>query len=351
MKIKDLKNGAAVKLTKLTKESKETRPPNRYSENGLVAKLEELGIGRPSTFSSIVSVIQERGYVKKKGNQLYPTARGFAIARIMGDKLTEFTAYAYTSDMEQRLEEIEEGKVSREQFLADFWRGKDGFEALLSSLENSIDFDELRDLATIDLGNGYRVKFSRYGTFLEDSNGEANEKGYLPSAKLDDEVDIWDYKDPEVAAEAMKSAAVRAEGPRVLGLLPGGQYQGWTVHAREGKFGAYVQAIHPDEVIARDAGKKPSASTPAAVSQKLPEGVDLATVELKDVAELFAEVKLPRWSPDKKWLVGIGKRGAYMGMKKTAKSRPVFKSLPEDVDPRTVSFDAVKKLWEEAEKK
>lgn len=348
MALKNLKKGAPVKLGKLSKEEHKTTPPARFTETRLVAELENRNIGRPSTFSSIVSLIQDRGYVAKKGTQMYPTPLGFAVARLLAAKFPKFTAYEYTAAMEDELDEIAEGKQTREKFLDSFWNGKDGFEALLEELSKNIDFKELEPYSRIDLHNGFSIRFSRFGTFLQDDNGKPDENGYLPSARVDDDIDVWDFKDPEVCRETIEKSKNRVDS-RVLGVLETGEYRGWTVTARDGKYGAFLQAVHPDAVKAAEAGKKPAASVPAAVNHPLPEGAELATIQLKDVASLFAEVKLPRWSPDKKWLVGIGKKGAYYGRKSSPKARPVFRSLPEEFDPRTVEFSKVEELWKAAE--
>ena len=345
--IKDLKQGQTVKLKKLTKESRKTSPPSRFSEVSLIKTLgDDKGIGRPSTLSSIVTLIQDRGYVKKKGSQLYPTPLGFALARILTEKFPEFTAYEYTSKMENNLDEIAEGKQDKTSFLEGFWNGPDGIAESIRKVLDSIDYDEIQKFSTIDLYNGYEIRFSKFGTFLQDPKGEPNEKGYLPSAKLDDDVDAWDYKDADFCKEVMEKSTTSI-GPRELGKLTSGEYSGWSVSARDGRFGAFLQAMHPDHVKAISEDKKPGAKVPKPVNQKVPEGMELDSVKLADVASLFSEVKLPRWSNDAKWLVGIGKKGAYMGRKATAKGRPVFRSLGEDLDPRTVSFDTVKKLWEE----
>lgn len=344
--IKELKQGDPAKLTRLTQESRETRPPSRFSEVSLAKRLSDLGIGRPSTLASIVSVIQDRGYVKRNGSQLYPTPLGFAIARVLSAKFPDFTDYGYTADMEESLDSIEDGSQSRLKFLVDFWRGKGGFEALLDSLRENVDYDEIGALTTIDLHNGFEVKVNRYGAFLQDPKAEPNDKGYIPSAKLDDDVDLWTYKDAAVCRELLEKSA-NATGPRELGILGPGEHEGWTVFARDGKFGPFVQAVHPQQLEAEAADKKPSAKTPKAVNHKLPEGIELDDVELKDVEPLFTEVKLPRWSSDGLLLVGIGKKGPYMGKRKTKKARPVFKSLPEDLDPKTVSFDKIKEIWDQ----
>lgn len=350
MALKDLQKGTPVKLSKLSREEHKTTPPARFTETRLVAELENRNIGRPSTFSSIVSLIQDRGYVARKGTQMYPTPLGFAVARLLAAKFPQFTAYEYTAAMEEELDSIAEGKQTREKFLDSFWNGKDGFENLLEELSKNIDYKELEPYSRIDLHNGFSVRFSRFGTFLQDDNGKPDEKGYLPSARLDDDVDVWEFKDPDVCRETILKSKSRVDS-RVLGVLEAGEYKGWTLTARDGKYGAFLQAVHPDAVKAAEAGKKPGANVPAAVNQPVPEGLELATVELKDVVGLFAEVKLPRWSPDKKWLIGIGKRGAYYARKSSPKARPVFRSLPEEFDPRTVEFSKVEELWKEADVK
>lgn len=347
MALKDLKTGTAVKLAELTNEARKTTPPGRFSEVSLVKQLSELDIGRPSTFSSIVSLIQDRGYVAKKGTQLYPTPLGFAVARLLAAKLPAFTAYDYTAKMEVQLEEIAEGKQQRAQFLDGFWNGANGFEALIASLSKDIDFKELEQYSRIELYNGYSIRFTKFGTFLQDDNGKPDDRGYLPSARLDDDVDVIDYKDAELCRTTLETSLTKVDS-RELGILEAGEYKDWTVWTKEGRFGAYVQALHPKHTKAVEAGKKPGAAIPQPINQKLPEGLTVETVTLADVDSLFAEVKLPRWSSDRKWLIGIGKKGAYMGKKASVKGRPVFRSLKPEFDPKTISFEEVQKLWAEA---
>ena len=347
MALKDLKTGMAVKLSKLDNEEHKTTPPARLSEVTLVKTLAELNIGRPSTFSSIVSLIQDRGYVAKKGTQLYPTALGFAVARLLAAKFPIYAAYDYTALMENQLDEIADWKQRRETFLDNFWNGKDGFAKLLDTLTSSIDFEEIEKYTTIDLHNGYSVRFSKFGTFIQDDSGKPNEKGYMPSVRIDDDADIWDYKEAEACREAFESATNKVEN-RELGILETGEYTGWLVEAKDGRFGPYLQAIHPDQLKAIEKGKKPAATVPKAVNQKLPEGADIATITLEEAIPLFAEIKLPRWSPDGKWLVGIGKKGSYIGRKATPKSRPIFRSLASEFDPKVISFPEIQELWDKA---
>lgn len=347
MAIKELVEGTPVRLDRLTQDSKETQPPKRLSESAAAAALDRLGIGRPSTLSSIISTIQDRGYVVRKGTQLYPTALGFTIARMLRDKLPDFVGYDSTAKMEEKLDEIEEGKLDATKFLRDFWLGKDGLEAELERLKGGgLTLDEIKTYGLIDLYNGYNVRFSRFGTFIEDPNGEPNEKGFLPSAKIDDNADLWEYRDAELCKKLIEESA-NFVGPRDLGVLESGEYEGWTVRARSGRFGDFLQALHPKHIEAEAAGKKPGKGIPAPVNQKLPEGVELDSITLEEASPLFAEVKLPRWSEDKLWLVGLNKKNKpYMGRKSSPRGRPVFRNLPEGLDPRTVSFSEVKEVWE-----
>lgn len=350
MALKNLKAGVPVKLSKLTNEEHKTTPPSRYSEVKLVSELEKRNIGRPSTFSSIVSLIQDRGYVAKKGTQMYPTPLGFAVARLLAAKFPSFTAYEYTAEMETELDSIADGKQTRIKFLNGFWNGKDGFEALLAELLETIDFKELEQYSRIDLHNGYSIRFSKFGTFLQDDNGKPDDKGYLPSARIDDDSDVWEYKDPEICKTTLEQASNKIEA-KELGVLTAGEYKDWGVWAKDGKFGAYVQALHPDYLKAVEAGKKPTASVPKPINHKLPEEFDLEAVTLKDIASLFAEVKLPRTLSDN-FFTGIGKRGPWLARKANAKARrAVFVGLPEEYDPRTMTLENAEQVWKDKQAK
>jgi DNA topoisomerase-1 len=336
MAIKNLTVGTPTTLKKLTKVEHKTMPPARFSEVSLIKKLSDLEIGRPSTFASIVSVIQERGYVVKvKGQQLAPTFLGFAVTRLLMDKFPLYTAYDYTSQMEIALDEVGEGKKTRVQFLSQFWNGNNGFEAFVKNLRSNIDWDEIRKIATLDLHNGYSVVFNKFGAFLQDNNGTPDEKGYLPSVKLSEDALAEDFLDPEECKKLLSTGSKRGS-ERELGILTEGEYKGWTVTVREGKFGEFCQAV------------KPGGGSTKPVNHKLPEGKTLETVTFDDVKGLFAEIKLPRWSPDSKWLVGLNSKTGkpYMGYKTTPKAKRLnFKPLPDGTDPRTITFDEVKALW------
>lgn len=339
--IKNLEKGTQIKLSSLSKEEHKTVPPARFSETALIAKLDDLSIGRPSTYNSMISTILERQYVTKlKGGYLAPTFRGFAMMNIMIKHFPEYMNYDYTARMEEKLDEITNGKETRVKFLDNFWFGKnnDGFDAFVKNLSSNINWDEVKELSTIDLKNGYSIVYNRFGSFLQDNNGKINEKGYLPSVKIDDDGLIEDYLDAEKCKEIFETVQ-NTPGPRILGILDSGEYKGWEVSVRDGKFGAYVQAVAPETK-----GKKLKP-----INHTLVEPLTIENVTLADVKPLFAEVKLPRWSDDGKYLVGINKKGGqYAGFKATPKAKRLqFKDLPEEHNPRTVDFEVVKALFTE----
>lgn len=343
-KIKKLIKGEKVNIDKISKEEHKTMPPARFTENNLISKLDDLGIGRPSSFASMVSVIQERDYVRKiKGNTLVPTFRGFAMMNIMIANFDKYINYGYTAEMEEKIDEIIEGKQNRPQFLSDFWFGQnnDGFDNFVKDLLKDINWEEIKKLSTIDLHNGYSIVYNSFGSFLQDNNGELNDKGYLPSAKIDDDGLIEDYLDIDECKKLIDNAKDIQNGPKELGILENGEYKGWKVVAKTGRYGDYVQALPPEN-------KK---SKP--VNHTLKGDLTVDNVELKNVEELFAEVKLPRWSNDGKYLVGINKKGGkYIGYKSSPRAKKLkFQNLPDEYDPRTIDFDTVIELFKNGEKK
>ena len=327
--------GESAELRKLEATSHATTPPPRWTEPKLVQALSDLGIGRPATYASMVTVNQTRGYVEKKGQQLYPTWKGFKIAQYLEKYTPEFVAYDATATMEEELDKIEDGSLSKNAFLSREWNRIQG-EVL--PLAGSVNWDEVNAVGMVPVNEEFAVRVNSYGAWLERLSDPLDEKGYRKGVSLgdNDTVASMDFTDVAQCRELFEKASNRP-GPRELGVLTSGPYEGWTVSARDGRYGAFLQAVHP-----KNTKEKP-------INNPLPDGVELADVTMEQAQEIYGEVKLPRWSPDGKWLVGIGKRGPYMGFKSTAKARPRFQSLEDGMDPRTVEFDAVKKLWEEKE--
>ena len=337
----DIRKGDEAKLSSLSAREHTTTPPSRFTEPQLVAKLEELGIGRPSTYANIVTVNQDRGYVQKNRGVLAPTWQGMKVAQLLEAKTPSFVSYDYTAGMEERLDKIAEGSLPKTTFLREAWAGDDGVDAKVNGLQSHVDWDEINGITTIKLPSGYQVRVNKAGAWLEDPESDVDENGYRKGAKLDDSILFEEDGLSVEACREMLDKVSASEGPRVLGVLPEGAYKGWQVTLRDGKYGPYAQAVKLGKTGNPVKGAKP-------VNQGLPEGVDLSEVSLDDVLPLFVEVKLPR-TLDSHFFVGVGKRGPWIGWKKTAKSRRAqSKSLPEGYDPRTVTLAEVQKIWGES---
>ena len=122
-RLPDLTEGLVLRAPALEPKGHSTSPPARYTEASLVKRLEELGIGRPSTYASIMTTIQDRGYVWKKGTALVPTWTPFAVIKLLEEHFADVVDYAFTARMEDELDQIAAGQVQREPWLNQFWFG------------------------------------------------------------------------------------------------------------------------------------------------------------------------------------------------------------------------------------
>src|SRR5690606_37821695 len=104
----------------ITDEGKETQPPKRFTDAGLVKELEKRGIGRPSTYAAIIKTIQDRGYVIRDGRTLFPTPTGEVVSTFLEENFDDYISDSFTAEMEDELDEIAEGKLSYEKVLTDF---------------------------------------------------------------------------------------------------------------------------------------------------------------------------------------------------------------------------------------
>ncbi len=134
-RLPDLSKGKVVDLFKVDAAGHETKPPARYTDATLIKKLEELGIGRPSTYASIIAVIVDRGYVRKAGKQLVPTFKAFLAIDVLDNSFKEFVDFGFTARLEGALDEISEGDCDPKKYLNDFFLGKDQS----SGLKNLVD--------------------------------------------------------------------------------------------------------------------------------------------------------------------------------------------------------------------
>ena len=264
-----VEKGEKLAVAGVEAEDHATRPPARYTEPSLVAKLEELEIGRPSTYASIIRTITARDYVFKKGSALVPTWLAFAVTRLLEEHFTELVDYQFTAGMEDILDEIAKGNADRVQTLKNFYFGSDGRDGL-DSLVNDLGEIDARALSTFHpVGgeeSGIAVRVGRYGTYVEDADGNrANVEEDLPPDEL-------------TVEKARELLATPAGMERELGADPA---SGNAVVAKNGRFGPYVTEVLPEG--------SPKSAKPRTAS--LFKDMSLETVTLDQALQLMS---LPR---------------------------------------------------------
>jgi DNA topoisomerase-1 len=266
--------GQQLRPESVTASGHETRPPSRYTEPSLVAKLEELEIGRPSTYATIIRTITARDYVFKKGTALVPTWLAFAVTRLLEEHFPRLVDYAFTAEMEDVLDEIADGHAERLRVLTDFYFGDDNREGL-HRLVTELGEIDARKLSTFEIADPDAlatgapkvvVRVGRYGTYVEDEEGRrANVADDLPPDELT--IDL---------ARELLAKPVGEE--RELGLDP---ETSRMIVAKNGRFGPYVTEILPED--------SPKSAKPRTAS--LLSSMSLDSVGLDQALELMS---LPR---------------------------------------------------------
>jgi DNA topoisomerase-1 len=288
-----LKPGDPVEAVSLEPQGHETTPPARYTEATLVKALEDRGIGRPSTYASILSTIIDRGYVVKKGTALVPTFLAFAVTQLLEEHYSRLVDYNFTARMEDDLDRIAAGEEERVAWLTKFYRGENGVPGLHSMVTDQLDEIDARAINSIQIPRSdIVVRVGRYGPYLE--RGE--ERASLPPDVVPDELT------PERAEELL---AKPGEG-RELGEDP---ETGRPVLIRSGRYGPYVTEELPEE-----SEEKPR--TASLLSSMTPE-----TVTLEDALRLLSLPRVVGTAPDgEEVLARNGRYGPYIEKGKETRS-------------------------------
>ncbi|HJE51006.1 MAG TPA: type I DNA topoisomerase [Tessaracoccus flavescens] len=253
-----LSKGQELAVATVEAAGHETRPPARYTEPSLVAKLEELEIGRPSTYASIIRTITARDYVFKKGSALIPTWLAFAVTRLLEQHFSELVDYAFTAQLEDQLDEIAAGKAKRIAVLEDFYRGGEDAHRGLAELVTELGEIDARALSTFPLkDSGIDVRVGRYGTYVEASDGR---RANVPEDMAPDALTV------EVAEELLSKPL---DEERELGV---DEASGNMIVAKNGRYGPYVT-----EVLPEDAPKSAKARTGSLFKSMSLDSVDLET--------------------------------------------------------------------------
>lgn len=270
-----------------------TKAPARYTEASLVKRLEELGIGRPSTYASIIGTVQERGYVNKVGNELIPTFTAFAVTELLEDHFDALVDTKFTARMEDQLDEIAEGERDWVEHLRGFYAGADGIQHQVDERGPSIPFPQMELGVDPDTNEPVVVRVGKFGAYVQVGEGGKEKTVNIPEEMAPAELTV------ERALDLLRK---KTAGPEALGVEP---QSGRCVFVRKGPYGTYLE-------IAQTEDEKSAKEKPRRVS--LPEGVDPRSL---DEEEWHSLLKLPRdlgKHPDsgESVVAAIGRYGAYV---------------------------------------
>jgi DNA topoisomerase-1 len=386
-----LVQGQAVTATQLDPDGHTTNPPARFTEASLIKTLEELGIGRPSTYSSIIKTILDRGYVYKRGSALVPSWVAFSVVALLEAHFGRLVDFDFTAGMEDDLDAIAGGRERRGNWLQSFYFGGEtgaegsvarsgGLKKMVGQNLEEIDARTINSIRLFDDSEGreIHVRVGRYGPYLErmvknddDPDGDPiSQRANLPDDLPPDELTI-DF--------AEKLFATPQEG-RKLGVDP---LTGHDIVAKEGRFGPYVTEILPEPepeptppqpdivpipsgndgdggggvktAVKKAAAKKAPAKKAAAKKATGPKprtgsllkSMDLATITLEDALKLLSLPRVVGVDPESKEeiLAQNGRYGPYL--KKGTDSR----SLADEDQMFTVTLEEALKIYAEPKRR
>ena len=291
--------GEKIEVSEFSCEGHETKPPARYTEPTLVKKLEELGIGRPSTFASIMQTIQDRGYVAKRGRALVPTFLAFSVTGLLEQHFTKLIDYEFTASMEEDLDRIANGEEERVAWLTKFFYGTDNNPGL-ADLAADLGAIDAQAINTMKMGEDIEIRVGRFGAYLQQGIGDDRKFANIPEQMAPDELTL------PIAIELL----AKPSGERKLGTDPG---TGLEVIAKSGRFGAYITEVFPVEIVEEGAKKKrKKKDAPKPKTASLLSTMSLDTVDLSDALRLLSLPRSLGSYQDEIITVQNGRYGPYM---------------------------------------
>lgn len=375
VRLPKLKVGDKVTCIKLKANDHETKPPARYTEASLVQTMEREGIGRPSTYATIIGTIQDRGYVRKMGNALVPTFTALVVSKLLSNHLPDYVDLGFTSGMERALDTIAAGEMDYVKYLSSIYFGDKGLKAQIERQEKAINAETSRSIELEGLG-ALSFRIGKYGAYVCRKVKDGDDVcASLPEAQVPGDM---------TADLANKLIDQKINGTDAMGKDP---VTGLPVYVLTGRYGPYVQLgdneeeklkrmavppnLQPENLTLEQAlkllelpkslGNHPDSGKdikkglgrfgPYVVHEgdyrSIPRTEDIFNVDLKRALELFAQPKRSRGRaapikelgefPDTKEAVQLfnGKYGPYMKIG----DRNV--SLPEDMKVEDVKLEAV----------
>lgn len=351
----------ALDPTAIEARGHETQPPARYTEASLVKKLEAEGVGRPSTYASIIDTIQYRNYVVKQGNALVPTFTAFCVTQLLEDHFADYVDLSFTARMEQSLDDISNGELDWREHLASFYNGngsgEEGLVQRVTEAEPNIDYPSVEIGKHPETGEPVLAKVGRYGPYVQlgASNGAATttkKKTTGKSAKTGKKTSKKTEKkasDDRIIAslpndiapadltveEALDLIKRKQEGPRCVGKHPD---SGLPIFVLTGRFGPYLQEGEtPDDKKA----EKPKRAS-------IPKGIDGDTLTLEQAVLLLSLPRTLGTHPEtgEEVVAAKGRFGAYLKCGSESRSLRGKK----DVDVYTITLDEALPILKEPKK-
>lgn len=348
--------GDALDANDLTADGHSTTPPPRFTEASLVKALEELGIGRPSTYAATISTIQDRGYVRTAGQALVPTWLAFAVTKLLEDHFGSLVDYRFTAGMEADLDQIAAGARERVAWLEEFYFGGEGAGAAVPAGDVSPSAGGLKGLVdnlgeidpvtvnSVEIGDGLRLRVGRYGPYVEDLSAPVAEGQNPPRASVPEDL----APDELTVEKARELLAAGGDDGRELGTDPA---SGNPVIAKAGRYGPYVTEVLPEpkleEGLSAAAKKKALAALPKPRTASLFKDMALDTVTLEQALQLLSLPRVVGADPEtgQEITAQNGRYGPYL--KKGTDSR----TLPSESALFTVTLEEALKIYAEPKRR
>lgn len=308
--------GDAVTCLEVIPGGHETKPPKRYTDASLIKELETQGVGRPSTYATIIDTIVDRGYVIRRSKNLVPTFVGFATINLLEQHFTKLIDLDFTAQMERVLDDVAEGKADAQPYLERFYHGDDGLDNLVKTGLSGIDARDVSELK-FDKWGDIAIRVGKFGPYIELSGGDKPERIQIP----------FDLQPGDITAETL--AELRDMPQEVpLGIHPEHNLPVWL---KSGPYGPYVQLGDEEK--------------PKRVS--LPKGLAATDVTFEIAVDLLRLPRLLGTHPTTEETIyaGLGRFGPFVRMGK------LFASLKKEDDVLRVSLDRALELIQEKQDK
>ncbi|ELR96704.1 type I DNA topoisomerase [Gloeocapsa sp. PCC 73106] len=298
----------------------ETQPPARYTEASLVKTLETEGVGRPSTYASIMGTIVDRGYIQMRNKALVPTFTAFAVVSLLEEHFPDLVDTSFTSKMEQTLDEIASGNAQWLPYLKQFYLGEAGLENQVKVRESQIDSNQAKSITLDNLA--VAVKIGRYGPYLESKQGEETITASIPADLTPSDLH------PEQIAMLLRQ---KTEGPQTLGIHSETEQ---NIYVLIGSYGPYIQL-----------GETPENPKTKPKRVSLPKGIKLEDVTLEMAHNYLSLPRTLGEHPETgcKILAHLGRFGPYV-VHDQGKEGKDYRSLKKEDDLLTISLERALEL-------